>query len=163
MKFLALVVIGLAASSAAGLAQSAEQVGWAPPSGLRIRLVSPTLGERQSGTLISADHDSVVFRSAKFASRVAVRTSDVSRMEVTRRTHRNVLKGALLGFVVAAAVAGGSTAVTWKESNTGFIDFGRWGDAALVGGTIGVLGAAVGALVGSVPRDSWESVPVPRN
>jgi hypothetical protein len=123
-------------------------------------LESPTLGERQTGTVISAGDDSLVFQSSKFATRVAVRTSDISRMEVVNGTHRSIGKGALIGFLVAGGATAAITAATWKKTSS--FDFGRGGDAAFFGGAVGLIGAVVGGIVGSRSKESWEPVAIPR-
>ena len=163
MRLIALVLLGLGTTGAGAYAQSNVAVGWPPPAGSRIRLTSPVLDGKQSGTLVSADKDSVVLRLAKFVNPVSLRTADVTRMEVVYGTHRRIGKGALFGFLLAGGVTAAMVAATWSKDDTGFIDFGRWGDAGLVGGVIGLGGAVVGMVVGTRSTESWKSVPIPRN
>src|SRR6478752_2309875 len=160
MRLAAFAVIGLAAASATAPAQTVGNTNWPPPGGSRVRLEAATLGVRQTGSLISASDDSVVFVPNDAAMRVGVRTSDISRMEVVSGSHRNIGKGALIGFVVAGGTAALITTATW-EPTAGF-DFGRGGDAALVGGVFGVIGAVVGGIIGSHSTETWVPVSIPR-
>lgn len=160
MRLLAFAIVGLAATSTAPLAQPARNANWPPPTGSRIRLESPTLPERQTGTIISAGEDSVLFQSSKLGMRVAVRTSDVSRMEVVRGTHRSIAKGALIGFLIAGGGTAAITAATWKREPS--FDFGRGGTAAFYGVGVGLIGGVAGAIIGSRPRESWEPVAIPK-
>jgi len=162
MKGLTHVLLTLSAISTVLPAQSNRGSSWAPPIGSRVRLTSPVVDGTQTGTLISADDDSVVIRLARFSNPLMVRTSSVTRMEVVRGTHTRRAKGALLGFLIAGGLTAAQVAATWDKEHTGFIDFGRWGDAALVGGVIGVVGAGVGFVAGTIATDSWQKVPVPK-
>ena len=161
MRLIALVLLGLGTTGAWAHAQSNGAVSWPPPPGSRIRLTSPVLVGKQSGTLVSADKDSVIARLEKFSNPFAVATSNVTRMEVASGTHTTKGKGALLGFLIGGGATALITAATWKDTN-GF-DFGRWGDAAFAGGFIGLAGAVIGTVVGMRSTQSWESVSIPRN
>ena len=164
MKFAALVFIAVAAGPSIAQAQFESAPSWPPTAGSRIRLTAvPTGKERQTGTLISANSDSVTFRPATLNNSVAFRTADVTRLEVSHGTHTWRAKGAMLGFMIVGGITGAMTAATWDKEHAGFMDFGRWGDAAIVGGTLGVVGAIVGAIAGTHANETWHSVPLPRN
>ena len=164
MKIFALTIVGLIVTAHAAVAQSAAS--WPLPAGVRIRVESPTFANRkQTGTLLSASADSIVFRPVDLTNSIGLPTAAVSRMEVRTGTHTRRLKGMLVGLAVAGGAGFALTAATWtKPKNPCFMcmDFGRWGDAAFVGGFTGIVGALGGLIVGSRATDSWEPVDVPR-
>lgn len=159
MKVLTQILLTLSAVSTA-FAQSNGSANWAPPSGSKVRLTSPALRQQETGSLISADNDSVVVRLKNFVNPYVVQTSNVTRLEVARGTHTNKAKGALVGFLLAGGITAALTAATWHQSRD--FDFGRWGDAAFYGGFAGLVGAGVGFAVGIPATDTWERVPIPR-
>lgn len=159
MRLVALVLVGIGAICACAHAQSAIAVGW-PSPGSHIRLESSAGSVRQYGTLVSASNDSVVFVPESFDMRVALATRDVAQMDVSRGSDRHVWTGIGLGFVIAGGTAALATAATWHPSSE--IDFGRWGDAALLGIPAGLLGAVVGGAIGAIPIEKWIRVPLPR-
>src|SRR4051812_29796972 len=134
---------------------------WPLPTDSRVRIQAPILGDkRQTGTLVTATNDSVVFQPVDQPATRSLSVADINRPEVKRGTHTNRWKGALLGFVILGGASAAYTAATWSSADEGssYFDFGRGGDAAFVGGFGAVAGAVVGALVGSIERDTW--VPV---
>ena len=163
MKFTALMFVAVATAPSFAAAQSTASA-WPPAVGSRVRLTAVALGgKRETGILVSANKDSVSFRPASLDNSVSFRTADVTHLEVSQGTHTRKAKGALLGFLIVGGITGGLVAATWDKDHTGFIDFGRWGDAAIVGGELGLLGALVGTIVGSRATESWHTVSVPRN
>lgn len=160
MRLIALALIGVTATSATAFGQTVPFTHWPPRPGSRIRLEANTLGMTQTGSVVSAGVDSVVFVPSNADMRVALKTSDISRMDVSDGTHRNIGTGALIGFLVAGGTAAIVTAASWQPNND--FDFGRGGDAAIVGGFFGLIGGVVGALIGSVPTESWVRVSIPR-
>jgi hypothetical protein len=163
MKTFALTIVGLIATAQAGFAQSTAS--WPPPAGIRVRVESPTFGKvKQIGTLLSAGADSIVLRPVDLTNSIALPTASVTRMEVATGRHTRRAKGALIGFVVAGSAGTAIAAATWKKPKPCMfcMDFGRWGDAAFIGGFSGILGAVGGFIVGSRATDSWEPVEVPR-
>lgn len=167
MRFPVLLFTSLAAAAApvVSRAQSAAATNdWSPAAGSRIRVESVAFGgQKQTGTLISATSDSVVFQPAGLANSLSLRTGEISRMEVSRGTHSRKGRGALVGFLVAGGAAAAITAATWKEQNCMFcIDFGRAGDAAVVGTGIGFFGSIAGMIIGAHRVDTWEPVALPK-
>lgn len=163
MKTLALILTTLVVATDAAIAQSAAM--WPPPAGITVRLESSVFGgEKHRGTLISANADSIVMRPAQLTNPIAVPTATVSRMEIASATHTRRLKGTLIGLAVAGGTGFALGAATWKKPKDCFLcmDFGRWGDAALIGGFTGILGAVGGLIVGSFGTETWQPVEVPR-
>jgi hypothetical protein len=163
MKALASIIVAVVATANSVIAQSAAM--WPPPAGIMVRLESPVLGgEKHHGTLVSANADSIILRTVQLNNPVAVPTASVSRMEVATGTHTRRLKGTLIGLVVAGGAGFGLAAATWKKPKECLfcMDFGRWGDAAFIGGFSGILGAVGGLIAGSFATETWQPVDVPR-
>ena len=160
MRLVALVVVALGAVCDSAHAQSAMTVGW-PAPGSHIRLESSGGHTRQYGTFATVRNDSIVFIPEDFDFQVALPTTAVAKMDVARGSDRHVWAGIGLGFVIAGCTAALATAATWKDPGGDF-DFGRWGDAAIVGVPAGVLGAVIGGVIGAIPMDKWLRVPIPR-
>jgi hypothetical protein len=167
MKFLALTVVGLAATSAAAVAQTATSVGWTPVAGTRARIVSPSFGgDRQVGTIEAVAGDTVQFRGAEGKSSRWLKTSEITAVEVSSGTHTEKAKwtaiGLLFGAVAGAGVgAGAYTPLRCTDSFSCAVaknvldDTGRTG-AAIGGGILGALsGALIGAFWGSRERETW--------
>jgi hypothetical protein len=154
----AAMLIPLAAHSQHGVNST-----WPVANTSRIRVQAPILGDkRQTGTLLAATNDSVVFQPMNQSATRSLALTDITRLEVARGTHTNRWKGALLGFAILGGVGAGYTAATWSKNDEGaqFMDFGRGGDAALVGGFTGLVGAVAGAIIGSRHSDTWVPVQI---
>jgi hypothetical protein len=143
--------------------QQAVNSTWPVATNSRVRIQAPILGDkRQTGTLVATTNDSVVFQSFDQPVSRSLAVTDITRLEVARGTHANRWKGALLGFAILGGAGAGYTAATWSKTDEGaqFMDFGRAGDAAIVGGFTGLLGALAGALIGSRQTDTWVPVQI---
>src|SRR3954469_1035294 len=150
------MLIPLAAHS-----QETINSSWPLATDSRVRIQAPILGDkRQTGTLVTATNDSVVFQSVDQAATRALALTDITRLEVKRGTHTNRWKGALLGFVILGGASAAYSAATWSVEDEGsqYFDFGRGGDAAFVGGFGAIVGALLGTAIGSIHMDTW--VPV---
>ena len=164
MKTFALIIVGLVVTTDAVVAQSAA--GWPPPAGIRVRVESQTLGaQKHTGTLISANADSIVLRPVQLSNTIGLPTPAVSRMEIVTGTHTRRLKGTLIGLAVAGGAGFAISAATYKKPKACFMcmDFGRYGDAAFIGSFTGILGAVGGFIAGSFATETWQTVDVPRN
>lgn len=169
MRYFGMILCGVAIAtpSAMASAQAAQVSDWPIAAGSRVRIVSPILGsERQTGTVVMATPDSLIFRRAKQSTTTAISTPNIVKLEVAQGTHRHVAKGALIGFGVGAVVGGilgYATHSSGCKSSGGCIaiDFGPGGDAALAGGILGVLGLVVGGIAGTYQTDTWVPVAVP--
>ena len=163
MKTFALIIVGLIVTADAGIAQSAT--GWPPPVGIRVRVQSQALGaQKQVGTLVSANADSIVLRPVQLSNSIGLPTSAVAQMEVMTGTHTRRMKGTLMGLALAGGTGFALAAATWhKPKDCCFVmDFGRYGDAAFIGSFTGILGALGGFIAGSFATETWQAVDVPR-
>ncbi|MGH7605481.1 MAG: hypothetical protein ACRENK_15990 [Gemmatimonadaceae bacterium] len=111
---------------------------------------------------MATTNDSLVFQPFNQAAPRSLALTDITRLEVARGTHTNRWKGALLGFAILGGATSAYTAATWSKNDEGaqFMDFGRGGDAAIVGGFCGLLGALTGALIGSRQSDNWVPIQI---
>lgn len=161
MKFTASMLVAIVSAQTSLSAQSAPAPYWAPATGSRVRVTSIALGgDRETGSLISARTDSLTFRPTGLDNSIALSTSNITRLEVSEGTQTHKAKGALIGFVVVGGLAAAITAASWEPTND--FDFGRGGDAAMVGVPLGLVGALIGTVIGAHHTESWTSVPIPR-
>jgi hypothetical protein len=161
MRITQVLCAGALLAPFAANAQQSVGTNWPVASTSRVRILAPKLGEkRQTGTLVSATNDSIVFMPAKGQDYQSLALGDVTHLEVAQGTHTNRWKGTLLGFAILGGVSAATAALTWREDREGqsFIDFGRGGDAAIVGMSMGLVGGVAGAIIGSRHSDTW--VPV---
>jgi len=161
MRIAALILVAICTARSAAFAQSSTLPSWAPAIGSRVRVTSIAFADqRRTGTLISASTDSLTFRPSDAEFLVGVSTPSIARLEVSSGTRTHKAMGALIGFVVVGGTAALITAASWNETSE--FDFGRGGDAALVGVPLGLVGALIGTAIGAVHTEHWASVPIPR-
>jgi len=144
------------------LAQATAGRSWPVAPGSRVRILSPIFGDRaQTGSVISATSDTLVFMPAKTSNSTAISTPNIVRLDVSSGTHSNKLKGALLGFVLGAGMGAAIGSATYKPCSNCFDILGRGG--AIAAGSVvgGLVGTAGGMIIGSRPSDTWVPVPVP--
>jgi len=163
MRLVALAVIGLAATSAVASAQTASNT-MSPPVGTRVRIQSAVLGiGRQVGTVESVAGDTLHFRRAEDGASAALKSSDITRIEVSAGTHTSKAKGAAIGLLVGAAVGAAIGAAIYKPCHSdGFECLGDIGGRSMESAAYGILGALTGgiagALFGSRHRETWKPV-----
>ena len=168
MKVLALILVGLAATSAAGVAQSAASVGWTPVVGTRARILSPALGgERQVGTIEAVAGDTLQFRRIASPNAQWLKTAEITTVDVSAGTHTEKLKWATIGFFVGAATGAAIGAATYTApppctdsfscAVVSGINSGTGRQGSMIGG--GIIGAVSGALFGTLfgnrQRETW--------
>jgi hypothetical protein len=130
-------------------------------SGSRIRITTDVRSPKPMvGTLVSADSDSLRLTSAKDQRLLTVPTRSVVRLQMSRGQRTSTGRGALIG-----ALAGGVTAlvlgVAASTENDSWVEVGGPEIAAAMG-ILGLAGAGIGALIGSVSHhEHWDSVPIP--
>lgn len=162
MTFVALISAAIAFAPTLLAGQSAGTDS-APPSGSRVRVTAIALGgQRVIGTLVSMNNDSVSFTPAGLASVTSLKTKDVERLEVSHGRRPHLWRAPLIGFLVGAGLAWTAAAVTWSEKRSGFVDFGRWGDAGFAAIPGGLIGLLVGSNLGGQDAENWRSVPLSR-
>ena len=167
----AAIVMGLAGCLAHdAFAQSAAprlSIDLAP--GSRVRITVPAT-KPVVGRLIDATNDSLRVELASGSS-VTLPTASLSAIELSTGVRRHPYKGAAIGFLSGAAVGGAIGFATYRRTDClddavaqvfcGFIDQTSRqvtvvGDAALAG----VVGGAIGLVIGQSARESWVRVPM---
>ena len=134
-------------------------------AGSRVRILSPVFGDKtQTATVVSSSPESLVFRLNAGSEAQTLKTSTITRMDVSTGTRAHKLKGALIGLATGAVLGGIVGYATWqkptcKDPSGGFgciaLDFGRSGDAAFAAGAAGILGTFAGMLIGARHTDTW--------
>jgi hypothetical protein len=167
MRFNLIMITAALVTPAAAGAQANLSIGWPVAVGSRVRIVSPVLGDqRQTGTVASSSADTLLFHPAKDASSIALATPNIVRMEVASGTHTRKLKGALIGLLTGAGAGAAIGAASYKKPKPCYLCFledSRGFDAALGGTLLGIVGAAVGTLIGARQTDTWVPVAIPRS
>lgn len=149
-------------------AQSSPESDWPPKSGTRVRLTAPPLGVKsQTGTLLSATHDSLFFEQQPGSSHRSISVAQITWLQVSRGTHTSKMRDSMIGLGAGAAVGAivGSFALKPKSgdffynSDTEAAKFG-----ATLGGVIGgLLGGITGLFMGARQSDTWTTLGVPRS
>jgi hypothetical protein len=166
MRFISMVCAVALATPLVSSAQFPTRAAWPPDPGSRVRIVSSELGEHsQTLTVVSATHDALVVRQGSDPTR-SVQASGITRLEVASGTHTNKARGALIGFaggLVGGAILGAAKYKPCRDSFAciGTPDFGRGGSAAFGAELVGIVGALVGTVIGTVHTDTWTRVAVP--
>jgi hypothetical protein len=141
-----------------GGALAAQQTPFAE-IGDRVRL-TPANGPRMAGTLVRETADSVVI--AGLDGEYAFGANGVSKLEVSAGRHRNTLRGVGIGMLAGAFAGIGIGLVSGNDD--GFLAFSPTEKAKIAGIGLGVIGGALGAVIGTTSRtDRWRAVdPAPR-
>jgi hypothetical protein len=148
-------------------AQVTPTTDWPLTPGLRVRVLSAVLGDQpQTGSVVSATSDTLVFLPAKQAVSTPLSTPNIARIEVARGTHSRKLRGALWGLFAGAGAGAILAAATYKPPNCNpnawcFEILGQGGETALGGALGGLVGIIAGTIVGARETDTWVPVAVP--
>lgn len=167
MRFILIVSATAMVVPSLSVGQTGPVPDWPLTPGLRVRVLSAVLGdEQQTGRVVSATPDTLVFLPAKQSASTALSTPNIARIEVATGTHTNKLKGALLGLLAGAAAGAiyGSASYTPPKCDATTWCLGIWGrqDNTVAGGVLGsLLGILTGTIVGSRESDTWVPVAVP--
>ena len=112
-----------------------------------------------AGAVVGGNSDSIRFVAARSTDTTAVALADLRRWEVSRGTRRRTGRGALHGLFYGAFTSGLAAMMVPAPEASGMSAGGFYGVVAAAGG---VLGAGVGALIGSRQRTHrWEPVARP--
>ena len=149
---------------------------WPIAVGTRVRIRSSfvsavddrygTLGFRYAtGSVVSATADTLTFRADgdTAAATAIIPTRRILKLEISRGTHTNQGRDALIGAAGGLVAGEALAAMTHNSCQEGNCD-GFYGPGVLMTGRlIGVVvGAAIGAWMGSRPSDTWVPVEIPR-
>lgn len=156
------VVFALALVAAVLPAQPPVIPAWPIAPGSRVRIISPVLGRNsQTGSVVSATSDTLVFRRGEQSTSTAIGTPSIVRIDVAQGTHTNKLTGGLLGLAIGVGAGAIIGDVTYKPCTNCFDIFGRGGNVA-AGSILGaVVGTVTGVIVGNRQFDNWVPVTVP--
>ena len=168
MRFTFLVFAGSLMAPALSTAQvAAPNLDWPLTPGLRVRVLSAALGDSpQTGSVVSATSDTLVFLPAKQSASTAVSTPNIARVDVSQGTHTHKLRGALLGFLAGTGVGLVIGSATYKPpkctADVWCMDmFGEAGSTVAGGVLGGLLGTITGLMIGSHETDNWVQVKLP--
>src|SRR6267154_4801466 len=180
IRLLCIALLVVASPSAAqevpATAQDLPASDWPVAVGSRVRIRSALvsnvreqygpLGFRYAtGSVVSATPDTLTFRADgdTAAATAIIPTQRILQLEISRGTHNNKGKGALMGSLAGLIGGEAFAALTHNSCEAGNCD-GYYGPGVLITGRlVGVLGgAAIGAWLGRHPTDTWVPVEVPR-
>jgi hypothetical protein len=168
MRFILVLCATALAVPALTAAQTAPTPDWPLTPGLRVRVLSPALGNGpKTGSVVAATSDTLIFLPAKQSASTALGASDIARIEVARGTHTRKLQGALLGLFLGAAAGAVISSASYAPPNCApgvwCMDvFGQGGETVAGGVLGGLLGMLVGTIVGDRKTDTWVPVTVPQ-
>ena len=129
-------------------------------AGSRVRIKVPTgpysaLGRPWLvGSIVALDAETLVLKTMKQTTPLEVPLTSVTKFEVSRGKKRNIGKGAGMGAIFGS-LFGAGLGVFSGDVEAEYISTYI---AAVV--VLGAFGAVLGTLLGSVPKDQWEKVPL---
>ncbi len=145
------------------VAVAAQQTPVTP--GARVRISAPSVAENPLlGTVVALPADTLIVDAPGYADPLALPLASVARLEVSQGQESRTLKGAGIGSLIGAGAGLASAAIACAI--TGDCDSGD-PYTGLVYLSLGVLGAAAGALTGAIigstkEVDRWVDVPLER-
>jgi hypothetical protein len=136
--------------------------------GSRVRLTMPAT-KRFVGTLLAATSDSMQVQLVSGSS-VTLPVSGLSAIELSTGVRRHSYQGAAIGFLSGVAVGGAIGFATYRRANCideslvqalcSFVDgTSREVTVASDAALAGVIGGALGAMIGHRGHESWIQVP----
>jgi hypothetical protein len=149
-----MIIAGAAslANASRGVAQTAPLV----EEGSRVRITSPSLGLTEAvGTVQGATDEELVVRFEYPRRLATVDRSDITGMDISVRRERKVLKGLGVGVLVGAS-SGVLIGLASGDDEGSFLAFTAEEKAMIAGLGLGLVGGAVGLIVGALNRnDVW--------
>jgi hypothetical protein len=170
MRFAPLLLTIVVAAPSLVRSQEAMIRSWPVAAGSRVRVETPAFGE-QEGIAVVVTNDSLVLRVADDSAHEPIPLAQITKLDVSTGAYSR--KGALsaVGFLVGAGVGAILGAAAYpkptcdRRVQTCFDNIAgpgsRRGSAILGGALLGLVGAAVGAMVGAEPRYTWAPVSLP--
>jgi hypothetical protein len=150
MNTRSLVALSLAVAVFSAAPAAAASPSWPPSEGDRVRLSAGTLSDGPVvAQVLGVEGEELMLRIPPLTTPVRVPADTITRLEVSRGTHRQAGKGALVGaggvtVFLVALIALACDGDCWDSETTAII-----GKAALAGG---LAGAAVGT---AFTREVW--------
>jgi hypothetical protein len=147
-------------------AQMAASPEWPVTAGSAVRIESSVLGSGlHKGSVVMATYDTLLFQPKADAPPIPIATPNIIKLDVASGQHTHKARGALLGFLIGAGAGAVLGAAIYKQPDcAGYcvLPDTRSLDAAFGAVLLGGVGAAVGALMGAHPTETWVHVAVPR-
>lgn len=158
------------------VAQDTPAPDWPVAVGSRVRIRSALVSDAAdrytplgfryaTGSVVSATTDTLTFRADGDSAEATaiIPTRRILKLEISRGTHTNTVRDALIGSAGGLVAGEAFAAMTHNSCQEGNCD-GFYGPGVLMTGRlIGVVaGAAIGAWMGRRPSDTWVQVEVPR-
>jgi hypothetical protein len=158
-----ILCIGALVAAGRSGAQAAPIADWPLAAGARVRILSPALGDAQHiGNVASATWDTLVFKPVKQSTSTAIATPNIVRIDVAKRKHTQMGKGAVIGFLMFGGAGAFMGNVTYYDCHPHCLWKTSRRSDTLIGGVLGgLLGAFAGAAVGGRQTDTWVPVAVP--
>lgn len=158
------VIVALTALPASSPAQPTASPATPIAAGTRVRVSAVQLGDAITGVVVSHSADSLVVKSDRDSSTVALASAQVARLDVSRGRHTQKFKGAKIGWMSGASIGALVGYAMYEDPHCGgeswfCIDFGPGFDAAVGATLLGTVGVLVGAMVGSIEREQWRPAP----
>ena len=179
IRLLCIALLVVASPSAAqevpATAQDLPASDWPVAVGSRVRIRSAFVSDAReqytplgfryaTGSVVSATPDTLTFRADgdSAAATAIIPTRRILKLEISRGTHTNKGRDALIGAAGGLIAGEAFAALTHNSCQAGNCD-GFYSPGVLnAGRLIGVLGgAAIGAWMGRHPTDTWVPVKVP--
>ncbi len=160
ISVLVIVLAVLVAEASSVVAQVTPTIG----PGSRVRLTASSLGLSEAvGTVQEATDEALVVQFEFPARLETVERSEIAAMEVSIQGQRKVLKSVGVGLLVGAVTGVAAGLASGDDDPNRFLAFSAGEKAAIGGVVLGLTGATVGLIVGSVRRHEVWSPVVPEN
>lgn len=120
----------------------------------RTTRITLTDGAKTQGTVVSID-PSIMRLAVTGGDTVSLTRGAVKKVEIYQGMRTTVGRDALTGGLVGAALGALLGAASAKSTEGSFVEYSAGEGALAYGAVFGVLGAGIGALVGTKHRPSW--------
>lgn len=128
--------------------------------GRRIR-IQQQHGASLQGAVVAVSDSAVTLRTSE-TDTVSVPRAGIAKVEVYEGTRSNTGKSALTGLLIGGLTGVVVGAVSAQATQGSFIEYSAGEGAVAYGAAFGVLGAGIGALVGSGSHhESWQPAVLP--
>lgn len=155
-RSLALIAAALLALTSAAAAQDST----GSLVGRRVR-IQPQHGATLQGAVVAVSDSAVTLRTSE-TDTVSVARAGIAKVEVYEGTKSNTGKGALTGLLIGGLTGAVLGAVSAQVTQDSFIEYSAGEGALAYGAALGVLGAGIGALVGSGSHhENWQPAVLP--
>jgi hypothetical protein len=172
MRFASLLVAIVVAVPSALQSQTAMVRAWPVAVGSRIRVQTPAFG-KEEGTAALVTKDSLIFRGDNDTAYQPIPLTQITKLDVSTGKYSRKGMFAGVGFIFGAGVGAILGAASYPKPTcdnrvqicfNNVVGPGSRSSSAVLGGVLlGLVGAAVGAFVGSQQIDTWAPVVLPNS